>query len=196
MTGPGDDRAAAAGGHGYLRAGHADRDQTVNVLKAAFVQGRLARDEFEQRLGQALTSRTYADLRAVTADLPAGLVPPAPPAPPAPARDTDHRVGVRVIAWLTVMCTVFWLTQPPGGSSFFGGSLFFVLAVLTMMPGVPVALILLHARMERRASSQLPPGRPPGGGGRPGQRTGLPQRGRQRPPDGPGYTAFLSAQAS
>ena len=42
-----------------------------NVLKAAFVQDRLTKDEFDDRVGQALASRTYADLTALTADLPA-----------------------------------------------------------------------------------------------------------------------------
>jgi hypothetical protein len=39
------------------------------VLKTAFVQGRLAKDEFEARIGQTFVSRTYADLAYVTADL-------------------------------------------------------------------------------------------------------------------------------
>ena len=43
------------------------------VLKVAFVQGRLGGDEFDLRVGRALGSRTYADLAALTADLPAGL---------------------------------------------------------------------------------------------------------------------------
>ena len=44
------------------------------MLKAAFVQGRLAKDEFDLRVGRVLASRTYADLGAVTADIPAGPV--------------------------------------------------------------------------------------------------------------------------
>jgi hypothetical protein len=45
----------------------------IGTLKAAFVQGRLVRDEFDLRVGQALAPRTYAELAALTADLPAGL---------------------------------------------------------------------------------------------------------------------------
>jgi len=41
----------------------------TDVLKAAFVQGRLTRDEFDARVGRAFTSRTYADLAALTADV-------------------------------------------------------------------------------------------------------------------------------
>ena len=51
----------------------------ISTLKAAFVQGRLDRDELEARTAAALTSRTYADLAALTADLPAGLADAAPP---------------------------------------------------------------------------------------------------------------------
>jgi uncharacterized protein DUF1707 len=69
---PGDDMAAAAAGRGRLRASHADREQVLGVLKAAFVQGLLAKDEFDMRVGQTLTSRTYAELAALTADIPAG----------------------------------------------------------------------------------------------------------------------------
>ena len=46
----------------------------ISTLKAAFVQGRLAKEEFDQRVSQTLRSRTYADLAAVTADLPARLI--------------------------------------------------------------------------------------------------------------------------
>src|SRR5215472_15577683 len=75
MTGPQD--PAAAGGD-RMRAGHADREQVIEMLKNAFVHGRLTRDELDARAGQALAARTYADLAALTAD-----IPPAPAAPPA-----------------------------------------------------------------------------------------------------------------
>jgi len=71
-------QAAAAG----LRTSRADRERVIDLLKAAFVQGRLARDEFDARVGQTLASRTYADLVAVTADLPVELI-GAPPRQPA-----------------------------------------------------------------------------------------------------------------
>jgi len=61
-----------AAGRGQLRAAHADRDRVVAALKAAFVQGRLDKGELDARVGQALASRTYAELAALTADLPAG----------------------------------------------------------------------------------------------------------------------------
>ena len=88
MVGPGDERAAGTGGrsYSYLRASHADREQVIDVLKAAFVQGRLAKDELDLRLGRVLASRTYADLSALTADLPVRLTRAEPPEPQEPVR--------------------------------------------------------------------------------------------------------------
>jgi DNA-binding beta-propeller fold protein YncE len=75
-TGPGDEKAAGGPGRGHLRASHADRERVIAALKAAFIQGRLAKDEFDSRVGRALGSRTYAELAALTADIPAGLTGP------------------------------------------------------------------------------------------------------------------------
>jgi hypothetical protein len=66
-------------GRGRIRASHADREQVIEVLKAAFVQGRLTKDELDVRLGQVLASRTYAELAALTADIPVDLVSARPP---------------------------------------------------------------------------------------------------------------------
>jgi hypothetical protein len=81
MAGPGDEKTAAAADRGHLRASRASRREAADVLEAAFVQGWLAKDEFDARTGQARAARTYAELAAVTADVPAGLdgVPPRRP---------------------------------------------------------------------------------------------------------------------
>jgi Domain of unknown function (DUF1707) len=54
-----------------LRASHADRDQVVELLRVAAGDGRLSAEELDDRLERALTARTYAELAALTADLPA-----------------------------------------------------------------------------------------------------------------------------
>lgn len=79
MAGPGDENAAAAVARRRPRASRADRRQAADVLRAALVQGWLAKDEFDARMGQARASRTYAELDAVTADVPAGLDEGPPP---------------------------------------------------------------------------------------------------------------------
>jgi hypothetical protein len=78
--------AAGAAGPGRLRASHADRELAIGMIKAAFVQGRLTKDELDMRVVQTLASRTYADLAAVTADLPAELARPEPVGKPARAK--------------------------------------------------------------------------------------------------------------
>ena len=94
-TGPGDEKAAA--GRGHLRASHADREQVIGTLKAAFVQGRLTKDELDVRVGQTLAARTYADLAVLTADIPAGLAAAQPPRRPAAPR--ARRPVKNVLTW-------------------------------------------------------------------------------------------------
>ncbi|HEY6310073.1 MAG TPA: DUF1707 domain-containing protein [Streptosporangiaceae bacterium] len=80
---PGSHAGAAIAGRGHLRCSTLDREQVVEVLKAAFVQDRLSKDEFEARIGRALAVLTCAELAAVIADIPAGLVGARPARPPA-----------------------------------------------------------------------------------------------------------------
>jgi uncharacterized protein DUF1707 len=75
-TGP---DGGAAAGHGRMRASHADREHVIDTLKTAFTDGRLDKDELDDRLGQTLAARTYAELAAVTAGLPALQVQAPPP---------------------------------------------------------------------------------------------------------------------
>jgi hypothetical protein len=58
-----------------MRAASADRERAVDVLKAGFAEGRLTQDEYNERMGLAYAARTYGELTALTADLPAGAVP-------------------------------------------------------------------------------------------------------------------------
>jgi hypothetical protein len=56
-------------------ASNADRERTVGVLRAGFTEGRLTQEELDERVALAYAARTYADLWALAADLPAGPVP-------------------------------------------------------------------------------------------------------------------------
>ena len=69
---PGLGVSMAAGRRVRMLASVADQDRTIRILQASFVEGRLARDEFEQRVGLAIVSRDFRELLALTADLPAG----------------------------------------------------------------------------------------------------------------------------
>jgi len=79
IAGPGDNAATARSrvtrsrGDGRFRVSRGDREQVIELLKTAFVDDRLTKEELDLRVAQALASRTRADLAAVTADMPAGL---------------------------------------------------------------------------------------------------------------------------
>jgi hypothetical protein len=165
-VGPGDEIAAGAGGHGHLRASHADREQVIDVLKAAFVQGRLTKAEFDLRVGQVLASRTYADLGALTADIPAG---PATVQPSAPASAQGHalaganvRARERVIMATAVFGGLAWVI------AIFAGPVAW-LPLLLGTGSVFVCLFWLGAwRRGQHPGGQVPPQRAnigPGPGG-------------------------------
>ncbi|MEU7000553.1 DUF1707 domain-containing protein [Nonomuraea sp. NPDC046570] len=61
-----------------LRVGDAERDETTAALREHYAQGRLTREELDERLDQALNARTARDLAEVCADLPSyGVSPPS-----------------------------------------------------------------------------------------------------------------------
>ena len=61
----------ASGERGKMRAADADRDGIVERLNMAYSEGRLSKDEYDGRLDNALSARTYADLDQLVTDLPA-----------------------------------------------------------------------------------------------------------------------------
>ncbi|MFD0272430.1 DUF1707 and DUF4190 domain-containing protein [Kitasatospora sp. NPDC127111] len=69
-----------------MRAAHTDRDRTVDVLKAAFAEGRLTADEYGQRFEAASAAQTYGELARLVADLPSGpmVTPMTLAGPPVP----------------------------------------------------------------------------------------------------------------
>jgi hypothetical protein len=157
-----------AGGLGRLRTSRADREQAVDVLKAAFVQGRLAKDEFDSRVGQVFASRTYADLDALTADIPDGVTSAQPPA------EHDREPG-RVLSFKTAACVgavgagpsmasaVVVLAQSSGVPAV-AGVLFVGLTGL-FVAGLLAALLILGswiARRPQRRTAQGPPSGPAG----------------------------------
>jgi hypothetical protein len=81
----------------------------LETLKDAFVQGMLAKDEFDIRAGQALTSRTYSELSAITHDIAAPQ--PLPKLARAPVRKP---VNKKALAW-----TACAIVLPPALSAAF-----------------------------------------------------------------------------
>jgi len=65
-----------------MRAADSDRDQTAELLRRAAAEGRISFDELDERIGRAYAAKTFADLEALTSDLPGpGVRAPAPAAP-------------------------------------------------------------------------------------------------------------------
>jgi Domain of unknown function (DUF1707) len=165
MAGPGDEIEARAGGRGHLRSSHADREQVIGILKAAFVQGMLAKEEFDLRVGQVLASRTYSELAAVTADLPAGL---APVQRPERARAKGGQPILRpgqIVTGATMLYAGMWaaavFAAPDGvaaGLVFFGGLVYLCVLAIAMAAA-------LENRQEKRSRGRLPRGQAPGAGG-------------------------------
>jgi hypothetical protein len=72
-----------AGGFGQMRSSDRDRDSAQAILQSAYADGRLTREEFDDRCSRVMSSQTYSELQALTADLP-GRLPFAPPPVPMP----------------------------------------------------------------------------------------------------------------
>lgn len=62
----------AAANYVRMLASPADRDRAITVLQDSFVEGRLTKEEFDDRVGQAIMSRDFEQLLTLTTDLPVG----------------------------------------------------------------------------------------------------------------------------
>ena len=148
---PEDQMAVAAAGRSRLRASHADREHVIGTLKAAFVDGRVTKDEFDARVGQVFASRTYAELAAVTADLPVRQIADQSPGNPARAQGRpaiNHAAKARrcVVIALAMMTVA---TFAPGGPALL---LFMPLCLTALMVA---AAQILAAQHEKRSRGQL-----------------------------------------
>jgi len=161
MAGPGDEITAAAGDRGRLRASHADREQVAEVLKAAFVQGRLAKDELDARVGQTFAARTYGELAAVTADLPPGLF-IAPPRQPVRTRTRPPVSKVAAVTALAIPAPAMVATAFITGSDPLGKVAILTLLV-SLMAWIAAGMQLIANWCDNRSRGQLPPRPAPGG---------------------------------
>jgi hypothetical protein len=91
-------------------AADGQRERTVAVLRRAYLEGRLASEEFAERTGRALAARTTAELRELVRDLPwlaefAGRA---------------ARYATLAVIWMVgsiVLCLAFVAALLPGGIS-------------------------------------------------------------------------------
>lgn len=163
MAGRGDKAAANAERLGDLRASHADREHVIGILKAAFVQGMVTKHEFDVRIGQVLASRTYAELAALTADIPAGLA----PTQPLPVRKRDSAAKQALKAWACVTAT-FTAVAAVVAAAVAGnvGEHEVIVALFVPVVAMMVGLLLaFHSWLDGRAARRSSRGLPPGAGG-------------------------------
>jgi hypothetical protein len=155
MAEPGEEIAARAGGRGHLRAANADREQVIGVLKSAFVQGRLTKDELDLRVGRALTSRTFAELAALTADIPVSL---ADLRPPQAAREWSEKraaaavLGSIAVWWGVIVGASLWVRDSGPAQRSVG-----VAVVLVLLHMSIILLLLLGPVLKRRAGKRAAP---------------------------------------
>jgi hypothetical protein len=138
----------------------------IEELKAAFIQGRLDKDELDLRVGKVFASRTYADLNTLTADLPVRPAAPQPPAPApeldsTPAREPDARKAVKAWAFAAIalpgMAAGLALIGPGTAISL---NLISLLMFVCVVTGPVMGLVLLHSWIEDHTDGRSSPGRP------------------------------------
>jgi len=167
VTEPAGESAAR---QGRFRASHADREQVVGALQAAFVQGRLTPDELDERVGEALAARTYADLAALTADLPVGpdraSVPvPAPPQAPvrrprSPAASFAVKAGTgAIVVTMIAALAAAVISGAPAAAVFIA---VFMLVLAAAATAVVASVIHVALKLESRQRPRPPGQRPPG----------------------------------
>jgi hypothetical protein len=176
-----------AGALGQLRTSHADRERAIDVLKAAFVQGRLTKDEFDLRVSQVFASRTYAALDAQTADIPDRVASAQPSAehPREPGRVLSFKTAARVgaVGAGPSMASAAAVLVQSSGVPAVAGVLLVGLTGLSVA-GLLAALLILLSWVVRRShggAEQGPPSGPavlasrrrPGSCRRPGTTRGM-----------------------
>ena len=170
MTGPDEGGLA---GRGHLRAAQTDREQAITVLKTAYAQGRLTKDELEERAAQAFASRTYAELAALTADIPADSPiaagsAAAGSAAAGPRRSTPARTMAKA-ARRSGVCLLVAIALMEG--AFLADNFLLIVAAFFALIAASgfFGYGILDAWEERRSHAKTPPGpgrRHPGAGGR------------------------------
>jgi Domain of unknown function (DUF1707) len=78
---------------GYLRASDADRDQVATVLSTAYAEGRLTREEHDERVDELMAAKTFDDLIPITRDLVIVASPDPAAAPQSANRFTIDTTG-------------------------------------------------------------------------------------------------------
>ena len=162
--------------HAGLRASDADRDVVLGVLGEAYGDGRLTREEHDERAALVARARYLGELPALLADLlPAGALAPGAgrgiPAGALRERAEEayrrrRRQALWVLAWTTCVAWMVWAALTlPGDASGWPWPLFVMLAT-----GLNYGRVIVRReeilrdelrRLERRARRRQMRGLPP-----------------------------------
>jgi hypothetical protein len=153
-----------------MRASDADRDVVRAVLADAYSDGRLTREEYDERLGTLYSSRTLGELPALVADLVSADSPPAP-LPGADLRERGARkwrkdVEEALAGFLvpSIICTVIWVAFTAG--SFFWPIFPMLFLGLNLVKTVVQRETLIERevlRLQKQAAKPTLPKSPAGG---------------------------------
>ncbi|HEX6521362.1 MAG TPA: DUF1707 domain-containing protein [Streptosporangiaceae bacterium] len=187
MPGSGDEPGGTD--RGRMRASRTDREQVVEKLKTAYVQERLTEDELDARVGRALAARTYADLDALTADIPLAQPPDlvqsadlGRSAGPAGVRrgnltwnrstKTVFKCSIGAIAAITLTVSVVAGVADGAGAAVMVAAFFTIVATIAAGLGASIVMgiLTLESRLRKRP------------GARPPSASGTSPRTYQRPP--------------
>lgn len=137
-----------------MRVSDADRERVTARLRDHFAEGRLTREELDERVTAALSAKTVGDLRRLMTDLPGEGDSPVPaPVPAAIRGPVLVRRGPRIVplAFLLLLAAVLI----PGGA-WAVLALFQIFLVLALAAGVTA--LIAAARFRRRMRRQWQPG--------------------------------------
>ena len=161
--------------HASMRASDADREIVRAMLADAYADGRLTREEYDDRLNTLYASRTLGEVPSLVTD----LVPPdGPPMTPGPVLPADLRTrGARkwrkdveesFAAFLvpSAICTVIWIAV--GGGFFWPvfPILFLGLNLVKTVVQRESAIEREVVRLEKQAAKDALPDSPAGRGDR------------------------------
>jgi hypothetical protein len=172
MAGANDE---VAPGVGQFLASHADRNRVIDILKTAFVHGRLTKDELDARVARTCSSRTYAELAAVTADIPPWpyVAQPHPPArdQAGPAADQEPNKATTFLTlgalagFPPVLLAVAFLISDEKLARVAVVMLFFDVFLSITAGGIALGTAI-ETGLKNRRDSRQPPGPRGGPGGR------------------------------
>ena len=153
-----------------MRASDADRDVVRAVLAEAYSDGRLTREEYDDRLGTLYSSRTLGELPELVADLVSADSPPAP-RPSTDLRERGARkwrkdVEEALAGFLvpSIICTVIWVAFTAG--SFFWPIFPMLFLGLNLVKTVVQRETLIERevlRLQKQAAKPTLPKSPAGG---------------------------------